>query len=372
MSDSLRLEAISSARQIIVKAGTRLLIDRKSIADLVNGIAALRAAGHRVLLVSSGAVGMGMETLGLTKRPKELAQRQALAAVGQSALMAIYSKECRKHGFAAAQLLLTAGDLRQRTRYLNVMNCVNALWAQNVLPIVNENDPVSVDELKFGDNDTLAGLLGSLTGSKLTILLTTVDGLRNRNQDGTLGERIPVVGKLSESILKLAGGTDDSNFSIGGMESKLRSAAIVTGAGEYLWIADGRDPQILQKMLTGQDVGTLFLPSGNRMSGHKRFLTFFSRISGRIVVDAGAVQAVGKNGKSLLHSGVVDVIGDFKRGDTVEISGPDGKPFARGLINFSSAESRKLAGRHSDELAQLVGNSAEAELIHRDHLTILP
>lgn len=371
MTDPVRLEAIKSARQIIVKAGTRLLIDRKSITDLVGGIAALREAGHRVLLVSSGAVGMGMETLGVAKRPRQLAQVQALAAVGQSALMAIYAEECRKHGFAAAQLLLTAGDLRQRARYLNVMNCVNALWAQNVLPIVNENDPVSVDELKFGDNDTLAGLLGSLTGSKLTILLTTVDGLRDRRADGKLGERIPTVKKLSESVLKLAGGTDDSKFSIGGMESKLRAASIVTAAGEYLWIADGREPQILQKMLTGCDVGTLFLPSGNRMSGHKRFLTFFSRVSGRIIVDDGAVEAVWKRGKSLLPSGVREVIGDFKRGDTVEIAGVDGKPFARGLINFSASESRLLAGRHSDELAQIVGNDAEDELIHRDHLTIL-
>ena len=370
MCDNNRQAAIESSRQVIVKAGTRLLIDRKSIANIVSGVAALRKSGRQVLLVSSGAVGMGMEVLGLDKRPKQLSRRQALAAVGQSALMAIYSEECKRHGFACAQLLLTAGDLRKRSRYLNVMNCVNALWAENVLPIVNENDPVSVDELKFGDNDTLAGLLGSLTGAGLTILLTTVDGLRDRNSDGTLGERIPVVSKLSDAVYKLAGGTDDANFSIGGMESKLRAANIVTSAGEYLWIADGREENVLQKILNAEDIGTLFLPSSNRLSGHKRWLTFFSRVSGKITVDAGAAKAIEKNGKSLLPSGVTGVEGEFKRGDTVEIAGPDGKPFARGLINYSSADAAKIAGMQSADVTNLLGNSAESELIHRDHLTI--
>ncbi|MBO5990996.1 MAG: glutamate 5-kinase [Lentisphaeria bacterium] len=371
MSVNNRRNAIENSRQIIVKAGTRLLIDRKSISNLVSGVAALRKSGRQVLLVTSGAVGMGMEVLGLDRRPKQLARKQALAAVGQSELMAIYSEECRKHGFACAQLLLTAGDLRQRSRYLNVMNCVNALWAENVLPIVNENDPVSVDELKFGDNDTLAGLLGSLTGAGLTILLTTVDGLRDRNADGSLGERIPEVAKLSDAVYKLAGGTDDANFSIGGMESKLRAANIVTSAGEYLWIADGRDSNVLQNILDAKDIGTLFLPSQNRLSGHKRFLTFFSKVSGKITVDAGAAEAVRKNGKSLLPSGVTAVSGDFKRGDTVEISGPDGVPFARGLINYPAADASRIMGLQSAEVTSLLGTSSESELIHRDHLTLL-
>ncbi len=371
MSDNFRRAAVESSRQIIVKAGTRLLIDRESIANLVAGVAALRKSGRQVLLVSSGAVGMGMEVLGLDRRPKQLSRKQALAAVGQSALMAIYSEECRRHGFAAAQLLLTAADLRKRSRYLNVMNCVNALWAENVLPIVNENDPVSVDELKFGDNDTLAGLLGSLTGAGLTILLTTVDGLRDRKPDGTLGDRIPVVKKLSDAVFKLAGGTDDANFSIGGMESKLRAANIVTSAGEYLWIADGREKNVLQNILDAKDIGTIFLPSANRMSGHKRWLTFFSKVSGRVTVDAGAVTAILSNGKSLLPSGVTGVSGEFKRGDTVEIAGPDGKPFARGLINYSSDDAVRIAGLQSADASALLGTSAESELIHRDHLTLI-
>jgi len=371
MNKKGRSAALAASRQVIIKAGTRLLIDREAVARLVAGVAEIRKTGRRVLLVTSGAVGMGMETLKIKSRPRDLARIQALAAVGQSALMAIYAAECKRHGFEAAQLLLTAADLRNRERCLNVMNCINALWENGVLPIVNENDSVSVDELKFGDNDTLAGLLGSLTGSELTILLTTVNGLRDRKDDGTLGERIAEVAKLTDDILGLAGGTDDSKFSIGGMESKLRAARIVTSAGGYLWIADGREPDVIQKILSGEDVGTLFLPRGRRMSGHKRWFTFFSKVSGRITVDEGARLAIVSSGKSLLPAGVTDVAGEFKRGDTVEIAGPDGVPFARGLVNYTSEECLKLRGCHSKDLHAIMGSDCEAEMVHRDNLTLL-
>jgi len=366
-----RSAALAASRQVIIKAGTRLLIDREAVARLVAGVAEIRRSGRRVLLVTSGAVGMGMETLKIKTRPRDLARIQALAAVGQSALMAIYTSECRKNGFEAAQLLLTAADLRNRERCLNVMNCINALWENGVLPIVNENDSVSVDELKFGDNDTLAGLLGSLTGSELTILLTTVDGLRDRDAAGNLGERISEVAKLTDDILGLAGGTDDSKFSIGGMESKLRAAGIVTSAGGYLWIADGRDPGVIKRILAGDDTGTLFLPRGRRLSGHKRWFTFFSKVSGRLTVDAGAERAIRERGKSLLPAGITDVSGEFKRGDTVEIAGPGGKPFARGLVNYASADCLKLRGCHSDAVQAAMGSDCETEMVHRDNLTLL-
>ncbi|MBR7104517.1 MAG: glutamate 5-kinase [Lentisphaeria bacterium] len=371
MNTKGRNAALSASKKVIIKAGTRLLIDRDSIARLVAGVAAIRKSGRKVLLVTSGAVGMGMEILKVKSRPRDLARIQALAAVGQSALMAIYSEECKRHGFEAAQLLLTAADLRNRERYLNVMNCVNALWESDVLPIVNENDSVSVDELKFGDNDTLAGLLGSLTGAELTVLLTTVDGLRNRDADGKLSERISVVTKLSDAILGLAGGTDDSKFSIGGMESKLRAANIVTSAGGYLWIADGREKDTIEKLLAGEDTGTIFLPKGRRLSGHKRWFTFFSKVSGRLTVDPGAVSAILNAGKSLLPAGVTDVSGEFKRGDTVEIAGPDGTPFARGLVNYTSADCLKLRGCHSDQIHAAMGSDCEIEMVHRDNLTLL-
>ena len=367
----LRQQAVAASRQIIVKAGTRLLIDRGSVARLVDGIALLRERGHRVLLVTSGAVGMGMELAKLEKRPKELAQKQALAAMGQTRLMSIYAEEAALHGFQVAQLLLTASDLRNRSRYLNVMNCINALWERDVLPIVNENDSVSVAELKFGDNDTLAGMLTSLTGAQMTVLLTTVDGLLGRNSDGSLGERIPVVEKITEKIRSLAGNTDDSDLSTGGMASKLRAAGLSTASGAWLWIADGRIPDIIGKILDGEDTGTLFLPEKHKVPGRKRWFGFFSRISGEITVDTGAQKAVLDKGGSLLPSGVTGVDGEFKRGDTVDVCGADGRPFARGLVNFDSADCKKIMGKHTAELPEILGTSAEAELIHRDHLILL-
>lgn len=366
----IRKAAVESARQVIVKAGTRLLTDRQSIAALVEGIAHLRQAGKKVLLVSSGAVGMGMELLNLKRRPKELAAKQALAAVGQTRLMAIYAEECAKYGFLPAQLLLTAADLNSRSRYLNVMNCINALWEKNLLPVINENDPVSVAELKFGDNDKLAGLLCSLTGSELAIILTTEDGLRDRNPDGTLGARIPLVPKLTSAVKALAGGTDNSDYSVGGMSSKLIAASIATAAGAHLWIADGRKKDILKKIMAGDDEGTLF-PPRERIPGKKRYLRYFSRIAGRVVIDAGAAEALLEKGKSLLSSGMTDVIGDFKRGDTVEIADNAGSIIARGLVNFSAVECRNIAGKSSDELHKLLGNDTEDEVIHRNNLTLM-
>lgn len=368
---SIRFNAVSTAKQIIVKAGTRLLIDRESVARLVSGIALLRDNGHKVLLVTSGAVGMGMELAGVSRRPAELGHKQALAALGQTRLMSIYAEEAAKHGFQVAQLLLTAADLRSRTRYLNVMNCIAALWERNILPIVNENDSVSVDELKFGDNDTLAGMLTSVTGADLTVLLTTIDGLRDRTADGKLGDRIPAVEKITEKIKSLAGGTDDSNFSIGGMASKLRAAELATAAGAFLWIADGRDPGVIQKILAGDDIGTLFLPRNHRVSGRKRWVGFFSKVSGTLTVDDGAAEALCARGKSLLPSGVIAVAGNFRRGDTVEIMTGQNRVIARGLVNFDAVQLLGICRKHSDEINMILGRNVDTEAVHRDNLVLL-
>lgn len=366
----VRAAAIAAADKMILKAGTRLLIDRASIAALVAGIAALRKAGKQVLLVSSGAVGMGMEAVGLATRPRELAQTQALAAIGQSRLMSIYADEAERHGFKVAQMLLTAYDFSRRERCLNIKNCINALWERGVLPIVNENDSVSVDELKFGDNDTLSAMMASITGAKLAVILTTVDGLLDRNPDGTLGKRIPVVEKLDDSLRSLAGGTDDGNFSIGGMASKLRAAEIACTAGSYMWIADGRMENICQKLLDGVDVGTLFLPR-RRLSGRKRWFGYLRKSSGTITVDDGAAEALKNHGKSLLPSGAVSVDGEFRRGDTVNIADTGGRVFARGLVNFDAADCRKILGCKSGELHRVLGADADEELVHRDNLLLL-
>lgn len=370
-TDSLRSRAVTAAKQIIVKAGTRLLIDRESVARLVNGIAMLRKNGHKVLLVSSGAVGMGMELAGVTRRPAELAHKQALAALGQTRLMSIYAEEAAKYGFQVAQLLLTAADLRNRSRYINVTNCIAALWERDILPIVNENDSVSVDELKFGDNDTLAGMLTSVTGADMTILLTTVDGLRDRTPDGKLGERIPQVEKITEKIKSLAGGTDDSNLSIGGMSSKLRAAELATAAGAYLWIADGRDANVIADILNGKDIGTLFLPRNHRVCGRKRWVGFFSKVSGTLIVDDGAAEAVCVRGKSLLPSGVISVSGNFRRGDTVEIMTAQNRIIARGLVNFDAIQLLSICRKHTDEISAILGRNVDPEAIHRDNLVLI-
>lgn len=370
-NQAVRKQLLAHCHEIIIKAGTRLLTDRARIAELVDGIDRVRKRGFRVLLVTSGAVGMGMKELKLKKRPRELPKVQALAALGQCKLMSIYEDECRKRGFLSAQLLLTAADLRAKERYLNTMNCINALWENDVLPIVNENDSVSVAELKFGDNDSLAGMLTALTGAQLGIILTTEQGLRERC-DGVLGDRISVVKKLDARIKAMAVGTDDAELSIGGMASKLRAAELVTQAGNYLWIADGRTPGILDRILDGDDVGTLFLPVKNRIPGQKRWLKFFAGVAGTVIVDAGAAAALRSKGGSLLPSGVTEVRGAFKRGDTVEVHAAGGELIARGLVNYSHAECDAIRGRKSAELSEVLGHAAaDSEIIHRDNLSLV-
>lgn len=368
----LRKKIMRDCRRIVIKAGTRLLTNPKAIPSLIEQIAFLRATGKQVIFVSSGAVGTAMRMLKLKKRPTHLSEVQALAAMGQVELMSIYNKECLKHGFRAAQLLLTADDLRSRERHLNVENCIESLLAHNILPILNENDPVSVDELKFGDNDSLASLLGSMTRSDLTVILTTVDGLLQPNPDGTLGERIPLICGLTEDQLKMAKDTDDANLSIGGMKSKLKAAQVLNSAGETLWIVDGQSERILEKMYAGEDVGTIFLPPENtpKMEAKKRWINTFSKISGTLTVDDGAAAAVCKKHGSLLPAGILEVNGSFKRGDIVEIITKGGKTIARGQTNYSSEETRKIKGKKSTDIRTIIGYNGEDEVVHRNNMVV--
>ena len=368
----IRRDLIGNCRQIVVKAGTRLLTDPRRFSELIAGIASLREKNYKVMLISSGAVGTGMQALGMDKRPRQLSEVQALAAIGQGKLMALYDAECRKYGFHTAQLLLTADDLRQRSRYINVANSISALWRHDVLPIINENDSVSVDELKFGDNDTLAGMLGAVLGAELTVILTTEQGLRKRNEDGTLGERISLVKKITPEMIASAGDTDNSAMSIGGMISKLRAANLVTEAGSYLWIADGREHNILEKIAAGDDVGTLFCPRRGKLHSRQCWIKFFAKASGSLTVDDGAIKALRDSGKSLLPSGVTGVFGTFKRGDTVEICTAEGEVIARGLSNYSNTECMELKGKHHDEIIELLGSHADSEFVHRDNMVLAP
>lgn len=369
MNTTARKKVIAECDNIVIKVGTRLLTEPERIPRLISSIAELRQRGYRVILVSSGAVGIGMKQLGLNKRPSKLSQIQALAAIGQNKLMSIYDDECRKHNFKSAQLLLTSQDMKER--HLNILNCIHALWSNDVLPIVNENDSVSVDELTFGDNDFLAAMLGTITRSPLTVILTTESGLRARNNDGTLGERISTVTAIDETMKASASGTDDSHFSIGGMISKLTAAEIVNAAGEYLWVADGRNDNTLLDIIAGKDIGTLFIPSKKRMSGKKRWLSFLTESVGQIIIDDGAAKAVRERGTSLLPSGVVSINGSFERGATVDICDKKGEILARGLINFSALEIERIKGCQTAEIADILNHDADSEIIHRDNLVVI-
>jgi glutamate 5-kinase len=322
------------------------------------------------MLVSSGAVGMGMRILGLQKRSAKLADIQALAALGQSRLMSIYERNCAECGFHAAQLLLTSEGLRDRKRYLNVLNCVNALWNQGNLPVINENDSVSIDELKFGDNDTLAALLAVMMRADLTILLTTVDGLHSVDENVNLDERVPLVKVITKKLMDSASGTDDEAMSIGGMRTKLEAAKIVASAGEALIIADGREKDVVKKILDGKDVGTLFPPTSSKhMRGRKRWQGFFTKVFGSIIIDDGAVRAISERGKSLLPSGIIKVKGNFSRGDAIEIIDENDKVVARGLVNYSSLDLAKFAGKKSSEFNGII-KVGDDEAVHRNNMTL--
>jgi glutamate 5-kinase len=374
-----RKQALEGVRRLVIKVGTRLLMDMpgvhksERVRQLVAEVARLRDLGIEVILVSSGAVGAGLSVLGTGKRPHSVPGLQAHAAVGQCRLMFLYEQACAEHGFHAGQLLLSADDLlRNRERHLNVTNCVNELLRNGVLPVVNENDSVSVDEIRVGDNDTLAALVATMLRADMTILLTTVDGMYVPSREGGEKPRLSVVSEVNDDTFSLASGTDGNPFSVGGMKTKIAAAEIVTRAGEPLWIADGRDFAVLRRILAGEDTGTLFTPRrSERMSGHKRFLAFFTEPVGDIVIDSGAVRAVREQGRSLLPGGIVDCRGNFGRGDTVRLVDADGVEIARGLANYSKAEVSRIQGVRTSEISALLGEDASFdEVVHRDYLVV--
>jgi glutamate 5-kinase len=373
-----RAACLRGVRRVVVKVGTRLLTDvpgvpaAERIGLLVEALARLRHGGWEVLLVSSGAIGAGMTVLGTGKRPRAVPALQAHAAIGQCRLMYHYETACVARGFHCAQLLLTAEDLQDRERHLNVTSCLGAILAKRVLPVINENDSVSVAEIRVGDNDTLAAMVAAMVRADLTILLTTVDGMCLRTAGGPLGSRISVVSELTDTLRGMAGGTDGNRFSVGGMATKLRAAEMVMRAGESLLIADGRDFGVLQRVAAGEDVGTLFCASsGRRMSGHKRFLAFFSEPAGALTVDAGAAEALCRRGRSLLPGGISAVTGVFGRGDTVRIMDAGGRELGRGVTNFGHSELARILGLKSADVRQILGEDAcFDEVIHRDYLVL--
>ena len=353
---------MKNVSRIVVKLGTGVLTDCRKHPDLaqmeqlVAQIAAQRTLGKEILLVSSGAVGAGMGALGFEKRPGKLAELQACAAVGQSRLMATYDKLFARFDLHVAQVLLTHDDLQHQERHLNARNTLLTLLQQGVVPIINENDAVSITELKFGDNDKLSALVAALLPADLLVILTTVEGLIERFGEAD-AKTISTIERIDERIEKLAGGTKSAT-AVGGMTSKLQAAKIVMRAGIPLVIASGKKKEVLARVLAAVEEGTVFIPQPNKLKGRKRWIAFFHHPKGSLFVDDGAKQALRDGGKSLLPPGVSRCEGMFAAGDIVRVCDLNGTEFARGIAKFSAAEIEKR-------------QVPRAEVVHRDDLVIL-
>ena len=377
MGDPERQAVVASAHTVVIKVGTNVLadpaghLDRHRIQSLADQLHRVRAAGRRVVLVSSGAIGAGVGKLGLGKRPADLPHLQACAAVGQTALMQAYQECLAPHGVQTAQILLTAGDFDSRARYLNVRHTILTLFEYGCLPIINENDTVSVAEIKFGDNDHLAAMVTNLLRAPLLVLLTNVDGLYSDDPRVNPAARLlGTVPHIDRAITDMAG-TSKSLLGTGGMKSKLRAARLATAAGEAVIMANGSIDGVLDRVFAAEPVGTLFLPHGQDVPAWKRWLGYTARPKGTLRVDAGARRAVVELGKSLLPVGVTAVEGEFGKGDVVAVYDTAGVEIARGLSNYSSAEAERIRGLQTNQAAGRLGALPYSELIHRDNLVVI-
>ena len=369
--------ALPKVKRLVVKVGSGLisapgqglLPDR--IGALADELAALAKDGREVVVVSSGAIAAGMARLGLTQRPRSIPEKQAAAAVGQSALMWHYEQAFARHEIRVAQVLLTQEDISARPRYLNARNTLQVLLRFRVVPVVNENDTVAVEEIKVGDNDNLAALVAHLIDADLLVILTDVDGLYTGDpRVDPEARRLETVDAVTEEIERLVWDAD-GQVSVGGMSTKLEAARKVTSSGIPMVIASGRVPGTLRRVLRGEPLGTYFVPRGDRLAGRKRWIAFAVPPQGRLTVDAGARSALVERGKSLLPSGVVEVEGEFHAGEVVSLSAADGKEFARGLTNYDAAELRKIQGAKTKDLEERLGYKSFDEVIHRDNLVLL-
>ena len=377
MTDLVRQEILAQAKCIVVKVGTRVLtnsegrLDFERVAELSKQLHLLKQSGKQVVLVSSGAVGSGMGRLGMATRPQDLATLQAVAAVGQCMLVQAYDQALTPVGGHAAQVLLTADDLNHRTRYLNARNTILAALRLGATPIINENDTISTEELAttFGDNDRLAALVATLIQAELLILLSDVSGLYDREPSDPEAAIVPTVSQLSDAIWGLVR-DKKSGLSKGGMASKLEAARIVTTSCGSCIIAGGREPHVLERILRGESLGTLFLPQGAGVVSRKAWLGFSSKPLGKLTLDQGACTALREKGGSLLAAGIQAVAGSFERGDVVALVDPAQQELGRGLSNYTSEELEKIKGMRSDRIAQVLGHCPYAEAIHRDNLVV--
>jgi len=378
MSNRKQRSEVGKAKRWVIKIGSALLtdngrgLDRAAIHAWTEQMTALRRCGCELVLVSSGAVAEGMNRLGWEQRPHELVSLQAAAAVGQMGLIEAYESNFQVHGLHTAQVLLTHDDLVNRTRYLNARSALRKLLDLGVIPVVNENDTVACDELRFGDNDTLAALVANLVEADVLVILTDQKGVYDcdpRYNDNA--QLIEDAAAGDAKLLAAASAASSSGLGQGGMATKVRAAGLAARSGTVTWIASGREARVLEKMAAGEQLGTLVHPASDRLTSRKQWLAGQLQARGRLDLDPGAVQVLRQSGSSLLPVGVTGVEGDFQRGDLVSCHDDAGVAVARGLVNYTAVEARSIIGHTSGEIEQLLGYVDEPELIHRDNLVLL-
>jgi len=372
-----RWEVLRNVKRVIVKLGSGVLalpgigLDERTLRSLAGQVAKLAREGYEFVLVSSGAIAAGTPAMGLDKAPERLNLQQAAAAVGQSRLMWTYERHFRRYGRQVAQVLLTHDDLASRKRYLNARNTLTTLLRCNVIPIINENDTVATEEICFGDNDALAALVVPLIGADLLVILSHVDGLYTANPARHGQARLLArVDRVTKEIEQMADSTPGAGGR-GGMLAKVQAAKRAASMGVPTVIACGRRPNVLQKILGGEEIGTLFLSPRGKPASRKSWIAHVPKARGTLLIDDGAKRALTQDGKSLLPSGIVEVVGEFRFGDAVRCVDMAGVEVARGLVRYTATELRRIKGMHTSKIPEVLGRKYQAEAIHRDDLVIL-
>ncbi len=376
MQEKASTTVLLNARRIVVKVGSSLVtnegrgLDAVAIGQWCEQLAALVKDGREVIMVSSGAIAEGMKRLGWATRPKAIHELQAAAAVGQMGLVQVYETQLRENGIGSAQVLLTHADLADRERYLNARSTLLALLSFGVVPVINENDTVVNDEIKFGDNDTLGALVANLVEADALIILTDQKGLYTADPRKDPTAQFVSVGKAGDAALEAMAGGVGSSIGSGGMITKILAAKRAAGSGASTVIAWGREPSVLLRLTQGEAIGTLLVAQTAKNQARKQWMADHLQMRGAVTVDAGAVGKVRDEGKSLLPIGMTQVEGEFSRGDVIAIKSPDGLEIARGLANYASFEARLICRKASSEFEKLLGYTGESEMVHRTNLVL--
>ncbi len=373
-----RKKIIKNAKRMVLKIGSAVLVGHDEdglndavFIDIARDISEIKRSGKDIVLVTSGAIAVGMKKMGLKRKPKSIPEKQAIAALGQSSLMTLYEGAFGPLGLKVAQVLLTHDDLADRKRFLNARNTLLTLFAYDIIPIVNENDTVAVDEIKFGDNDNLAALVTNLVEADLLIMLTDIDGLFDRDPRKEKEARlVPVVDDVDHIILDWASKAN-SLYGTGGMLSKVQAARQAAHFGVPTLVANGKRKGAVKRVLSGVEEGTIFLPKEDRLTSRKHWIAFSAKPSGRVFVDDGAMAALVKKGKSLLPSGIIKVDGRFDTGEVVHCVDRSGREFARGISNYNSSEIERIKGVKTTEIGKVLGYKYYDEVINRDNLVVL-